>query len=201
MGMIIYPHEIYFGTFFERFNMRFGPSQPLQRLQPPRPPQPPQPSASPLWRSGGIDEIAALQRQFGIFRMGRPFLDSAALLGLGGLISSPARDRWLAYLEKMAGMESNDPTDDPRAKLNGDQWVVHNLIENLARSNPLPCFMRAHDGRDREPGFVTIEEGSPLFYLETVKFLIISLPMRPVATRPARRQLPKPRATSRRAVT
>jgi hypothetical protein len=160
MGAIIEPHEIYFGTFFERFNARFGPAMPDR------------PTA---WHSGGIAEIAALQRQFAIFREDRPFLESAALLGLGGPFSSPAKDRWLEYLTRLPHMGTD------QAGVNGDQRIVKALIANFGRDIPLPCFMRAYDGRTREPGLVVITEENPLFYLESVLFLTISLPMRPVA--------------------
>ena len=160
MGMIIAPHEIYFATFFERFNMRFGPAQP---------------GSGSVWQSGGIAEIAALQKEFEIFRPGRPFIESAALLGLGGLMSSPAKDRWLEYLARLPHMTSDDRDQ------NGDQRIVGALVTNLAAANPLPCFLQAHDGRQKEPGYVIVEEANPLFYLESVRFLTICLPMRPVA--------------------
>lgn len=158
MGMIIAPHEIYFGTFFDRFNDRFGPSEPKQ------------PS---VWNSGGIAEIAALQKEFEIFRRRRPFLDSAALLGLTGPASGPAKDRWLEYLSRLPKMDSD------KAGVSGDQRIVEALVENFRRDGPLPCFMRAYDGRTREPGLVLVTEEQPVFYLESVTFLTISLPMRP----------------------
>jgi hypothetical protein len=176
MGMIIEPHEIYFCTFFCRFNMRFGP---------------PMPSRGSVWQAGGIVEIAALQREFEIFREGRPFLESAALLGIGGLESSPAKDRWLEYLARLPQMGSD------RADMQGDQRVVGAIIENLGRESPLPCFMRAYDGRTREPGLVVITEEQPLFYLESVTFLTISLPMRPRQPRRSRTGQPRSRTGSR----
>jgi hypothetical protein len=169
--MIIEPHEIYFGTFFDRFNMRFGPAQPGGRS---------------LWQSGGIVEVTALQKEFGIFRAGRQFIESAALLGLGGFISSPARDRWLEYLAKLPQMDSDQPG------VKGDQRIVGAIIMNLASENPLPCLMRAYDGREREPGLVTVTDNdTPLFYLESVKFLTISLPMRPKGQARARPRGPR----------
>lgn len=176
MGMIIDPHEIYFGTFFGRFNMRFGP---------------PQGGGHPPWGGGGINEVAVLQKEFEIFRTGRPFLDSAALLGLGGLVSSPAKDRWLEYLARLPKMQSNDPN------ASGDEHIVASLLRNFTRRQPLPCYMQAVDGRLSEPGLVTVTETTPLFYLESVKFLTISLPMRPAT--PSKRAAPRaPRSTGRR---
>lgn len=160
MGMIIAPHEIYFGTFLSRFNDRFGPSAPGQRS---------------VWNSGGIVEIAALQKEFEIFRKGRPFRDSAAVLGLTGHFGGPAKDRWLEYLAKLPDMDSD------KEGVKGDPRIVDALIDNLERDNPLPCYMQAYDGRTREPGLVIITEESPVFFLESVTFLTISLPMRPEA--------------------
>ena len=173
MGMIVEPHEIYFGTFFERFNMRFGPAQVGGGRSP--------------WQSGGITEIVALQKEFEIFRMGREFIESAALLGLAGSISSPAKDRWLEYLAKLPRMKSDEPD------VSGDQRIVGALIQNLSGEHPLPCFMRAYDGRDSEPGLVTIADNdTPLFYLESVKFMTIALPMRPIGQTKARARTPRP---------
>ncbi len=181
MGMIIAPHEIYFGTFFDQFNDRFGPSAPRQ------------PS---VWSSGGIAEIAALQKEFEIFRKGRPFLDSAALLGLTGHFSGPAKDRWVEYLAKLPKMQSD------RDGISGDQRIVEALVENLRRDAPLPCYMRAYDGRTRGPGLVLVTEEQPVFYLESVTFVTISLPMRPEApkrsaTRPSRPRTGPRASTSR----
>lgn len=160
MGMIIEPHEIYLGTFFDRFNIRFGP---------------PMPARPSVWHAGGIVEVAALQREFEIFREGRRFLESAALLGLGGLAGGPAKDRWLEYLGRLPEMRSDRPD------VQGDQRIVRAIVENLRQDRPLPCFMQAYDGRTREPGLVLVAEQRPVFYLESVTFLTISLPMRPAA--------------------
>lgn len=158
MGMIIAPHEIYFGSFFERFNARFGPAQP---------------TSGSVWQAGGIAEIAVLQKQFGLFRPDRQFVESAALLGLTGAVNSPARDRWVEYLERLPNMVS-DVQDQ-----NGDQRIVSELIKNLSQDNPLPCYLEAHDGRLKEPGVVLVQTLHPVFYLESVRFLTIRLPMRP----------------------
>lgn len=158
MGVRVQFHEVYYGSFFEQFNMRFGPTETVQ---------------DPVWRSGGIAEIAALQRQFQVFRRDRPFVESAALLGLGGLISGPAKDRWIDYLHRLPTMQSDDP------KQNGDQRIVNALIENFEQTNPAPCFMQAHDGRLSEPGRVMVDHASPMFLFEPAHFLTIRLPMRP----------------------
>jgi hypothetical protein len=158
MGMMIEPHEIYLGSFFETFNLRFGPAQP---------------GGDTPWQSGGIMEVAALQKEFDIFKKGRRFLESAALLGLGGLLGGPAKDRWIEYLTRLPRMQSDTP------EMNGDERIVSAMIANLAEAQPMPCYMTAYDGRTREPGLVLVGSGTPLFYLSSVQFLTISLPMRP----------------------
>lgn len=160
MGARIDQHEIYFGSFFEMFNKRFGPSFPVD-----------DPST---WRAGGIAEIAALQTEFELFKHGRPFVKSAALLGLTGTSYGPPKDRWVYYLEKLPRMSSD------QAGVNGDHRIVTALMDNFKREGgPLPCLMQPHDGRRVAPGLVTVSVGRPLFYLESVEFLTISLPMRP----------------------
>ncbi len=159
MGERIRPHEIYLGSFFDRFNQRFGPAD-IYNL-------------TTAYHAGGIAEIAALQKQFTIFKPGRPFLESAALLGLGGTVSGPAKDRWIGYLAKLPKMQSDDPAQ------NGDERIVNALVANFRKRSPLPCFMQAYDGRTRQPGLVVVDEAMPLFYLAPTKFLVISLPMRP----------------------
>jgi hypothetical protein len=176
MGMIIEPHEVFFGSFLERFNMRFGPALP---------------AGQSVWHSGGIAEIAALQKEFEIFREGRPFLQSACLLGLTGPHGGPANDRWIEYLTRLPGMRSDIDG------VNGDQRIVRAIVEDLQRDTPLPCYMRVYDGRTREPGLVIVAEEHPLFYLESVTFLTISLPMRPVQPRAARAARPRPQAGTR----
>ena len=60
---------------------------------------------------------------------------------------------------------------------NGDQRIVNALIANLARPDPLPCYMTAHEMDDPEHGQVIVTENHrPLFYIEQ-DFLTISLPM------------------------
>jgi hypothetical protein len=176
MGLVIEPHEIYFGSFLERFNMRFGPALP---------------TGQSVWHSGGIAEIVALQKEFEIFRDGRPFLQSAALLGLTGPHGGPGKDRWLEYLLKLPRMESD------MGGVNGDQRIVRAIAENLRRDTQLPCFMRVYDGRTREPGLVTVAEEHPLFYLESVAFLTISLPVRPAQPTQAGTASPSPQTGTR----
>ena len=109
MGALIADHQIYIRSLLELFNVRFGPAQPavtpewLSHLKVKAPLQP--------WLSGGIDEIAALQKEFQIFRAGRPFLEGAALLGLTDALQSSAKEFWVRYLAKLPEMDSDNPAE------------------------------------------------------------------------------------------
>jgi hypothetical protein len=158
MGALVGGDDVYIGSLFELFNLRFGVEQEEDELA-----------------AGGITEIKALQEEFEIFRKGRKFVESAKLLGLGGLQNNRAKNRWfklLAWLSKV-------PSD--KAGESGDQRIVNALIKNFASSKPQPCFMKAHDSRDKN-GYglkvVVIESDHPIFYIER-PYLTISLPMAP----------------------
>ena len=98
---------------------------------------------------GGIDEMANLQDEFKIFKPKRPFSESAALLGLGGLHNARAKNRWLDLLRNLPD--------------NGDQKIADALVANFKRKQPLPCYMRAHDLRTKGENKVVIaESGDPL---------------------------------------
>jgi hypothetical protein len=160
MGAFMAEDDIYIGPLFELFNLRFGPEQKDLELT-----------------AGGVSEIKALQDEFEIFQEGRPFVESAKLLGLGGLHNNRAKNRWFRVLTWLAKVPSDQDGET------GDQRIVNALIQNFARKPskpPLPCFMKAHDARD--PGGyglrVVVREDNPVFYIERT-YLTISLPMAP----------------------
>ncbi len=159
MGVGVRPDDIYIFTFLDLFNLRFGPAE----------------ASRPGSRNyGGIAEMAALQREFQIFKEGRPFVTSAALLGLGGLLNNPAKNRWFEVLGELPKFASDRPEE------NGDQRIVNALIANFKKAHPLPCVMRAHDGRESGASRVFVAESdTPLFYFNQPQSLTISLPMRP----------------------
>jgi hypothetical protein len=126
--------------------------------------------------AGGIAEIAALQKEFAIFRQDRSFVASAGLLGLGGQENDRVKERWFELLGRLPRMKSDEPSE------NGDDRIVNALIANLEKDVPLPCYMKAHDGREEGRSRVIVtEEGRPLFYLNQ-RYLVISIPMRPDST-------------------
>jgi hypothetical protein len=157
MGALMAEDDIYIGPLFDLFNLRFGPEQRDLELT-----------------AGGVSEIKALQDEFEIFQEGRPFVESAKLLGLGGLHNNRAKNRWFSLLTWLAKVPSNEDGE------NGDVRIVNALIKNFARTPPLPCFMKAHDSRDPD-GYglqVVVREDKPIFYIERT-YLTISLPMAP----------------------
>jgi hypothetical protein len=177
--MLMKEDDIYIATFIDLFNLRFAPSQKPQARQaqaghpPPRQwdSQAPHDADPGDWPFGGIAEMAHLQREFRIFRSGRPFWQSAALLGVGGHTNARAKNRWLALLMWLGTCTSDKPNE------NGDQRIVNALVANLARPDPLPCYMTAHEMDDPQRGQVIVKENDrPLFYIEQ-DFLTISLPM------------------------
>jgi hypothetical protein len=157
MGALMAEDDIYIGPLFDLFNLRFGPEQKDIELT-----------------AGGVSEIKALQDEFEIFQEGRPFLESAKLLGLGGLNNNRAKNRWYSVLAWLAKVPSDQDGEM------GDQRIVNALIKNFARKSPLPCFMKAHDSRDTG-GYglqVVVREDNPVFYIERT-YLTISVPMAP----------------------
>lgn len=156
MGAFMKEDDLYIGSFLELFNLRFGLEQDERGL------------------FGGISEMAALQREFKIFQKGRAFVESAKLLGLGGLHNNRAKNRWLTLLANLSELPSDKKGE------NGDQRIVNALIANFAGKNPLPCFMKAHDARKARPGprVIVLEKDQPIFYIEKT-YLTISLPMKP----------------------
>ena len=155
MGALMAEDDIYIGPLFDLFNLRFGPEQKDHEHT-----------------AGGVSEIKALQDEFEIFQDGRPFVESAKLLGLGGLHNNRAKNRWFSLLTWLAKVPSDQDGET------GDERIVNALIKNFARKPPLPCFMKAHDSRGPDGLKVIVREDKPIFYIERT-YLAISLPMAP----------------------
>src|SRR5215471_2967162 len=115
MGAYLKEDDIYIGTFLDLFNLRFAPVPLSDEL----------PRESLF---GGIGEMIELQREFKIFRRGRRFSESAAILGLGGFYNARAKNRWFELLRRL-----------PR---NGDYQIADALVANFRKRTPLPCYMR-----------------------------------------------------------
>jgi hypothetical protein len=126
MGAFMKEDDIYIGSFLDLFNVRFGPTPPFDLADD---------DAKDL-AYGGITEMAALQQEFRIFRIDRPFSESAAVLGLGGIHNARAKNRWFRLLRNL-----------PQ---NGDQQIADALVAHFKKEPLLPCYMTEQIGRPEQ---------------------------------------------------
>jgi hypothetical protein len=162
MGRLMGDDDVLIPGLFDLLNARFSPTPPRSHNR----------ELDIDESYGGLDEMIALQREFQIFAPGRSFRSSAAIMNLGGFWSSRARNRWYKLLDDLVSYESN------YRGYNGDQAVVHAIIDDLRSRAPLPVLFRAHDSRKEARMVLVGSEKSPVFYIDT-EYLTISLPMRP----------------------
>jgi hypothetical protein len=158
MGALVGEDDVYIGSLFELFNLRFGVEQEEREFA-----------------AGGITEIGALQQEFKIFRKGRKFVESAKLLGLGGLQNNRAKNRWFKGVGLVVdGTVGQGGRKRRRAYRQRVDQEFHEL-------EPAAMFHEGHDSRDKN-GYglkvVVIESDDPIFYIER-PYLTISLPMAP----------------------
>jgi hypothetical protein len=157
MGEIMKEDDVYIGGLLDDLNIRFGPSQGGPRTE---------------W-FGGINEMARLQKEFELFKQGRSFRDSIAVLNIGGVRNARVRNRWLSLLNWLQRVGSNV------ADKSGDEAIVEALIGNLAGASPEPAYFTAHFSPNAAADKVTITRNDkPLLYMAQ-SFLTISIPMRP----------------------
>ena len=157
MGFFMKEHDIYIGTMLDELNLRFAPSQGKES------------------HFGGIDEMVALQKEFKIFKKGRSFSTSCAVLNLGAR-NNEVKNRWQNLLGNLPKHDSN-----VRGQ-NGDAAIVAAIMKNLASKTPLPIFFTSHDMRGtKENTEVKITAKTrPIHYLEQ-DYLSVSLPMQPIS--------------------
>lgn len=155
MGAFMKDHDIYIGTMLDELNLRFAPSQGRGT------------------HFGGIEEMAALQKEFKIFKKGRAFETSCAALNLGSR-NNEAKTLWHSLLRNLCKHPSSKGNE------HGDSAIVGALIRNLASPMPLPVYFTSHDMRgDATNVEVKITPKSrPLHYMEQ-DYMTISLPMQP----------------------
>lgn len=157
MGYFMAYADILIPSALEQLNLRFAPAQPDvagERLY------------------GGIDEMLEIQKEFGIFKKGRPLQQSMRALNLLPT-NNAVRQRWLTLVEKLGKHPSS------REGENGNEAIVNALLDNFASAKPLPVYFTSHDmqGKGAASSPVMITHGArPLHYLE-VDYLVISLPM------------------------
>lgn len=169
MGQFMKDHDIYIGTMLEDLNLRFAPSQGSKTY------------------FGGIEEMVALQKEFKIFKKGRSFETSCALLNLGAR-NNELKELWKSLLRNLCKHPSS------KGHEHGDIAIVSALIKNLASSTPLPVYFTSHDMRgDASNVEVKITPKSrPLHYMEQ-DYMTISLPMQPAsaAKKPSVKKAPR----------
>ena len=171
MGWFMQKHDIYVGSILDELNLRFAPSQGSELLY------------------GGVEEMVALQKEFKIFKEGRSFEASSAVLNIGSR-NAEAKNGWLKYLGSLHQHPSN------KGSKNGDVAIVQALKKNLASKAPLPVFFTSHDLQENEMVKIT-EKGRPVHYLEQ-DYLVISLPMQSLqAARASIRAKAKARSTAK----
>ena len=157
MGFFMSYADILIPDLLNQLNLRFAPQQPNvadERLY------------------GGIEEMAEIQKEFRIFKKGRPLHRSMRALNLSPA-DNAVRQRWLRLIERLADHPSN------RNGENGSEAIVNALLENFASSKPLPVYLTSHDmqGKPVQESRVLVTHGArPVHYLE-VDYLVISLPM------------------------
>jgi len=155
MGFFMKHNDILIGSMLDELNVRFAPPQGKEKTY------------------GGIEEMAALQKEFVIFKKGRSFATSVSVLNMGAW-NNDAKNHWHDLLGNLHRHKSN------RGKLNGDEAIVDALVKNLKAKKPLPVYFTSHDmrrGGDSEKVLIT-ENERPVFYIER-DYLVISLPMKP----------------------
>ena len=153
MGWYMQKHDLYIGSILEELNLRFAPGLGSDEL------------------FGGVEEMVALQKEFEIFKEGRSFRASAALMNVCAR-NNETKNKWLAYLGSLAKHPSN------LDGLTGDAAIVRALVRNLSSASPLPVYFTSHDLQENEQVQV-IETARPIHYLEQ-DYLVISFPMQSV---------------------
>lgn len=154
MGMRLKEHDIYVGSLQEQLNLRFAPALGGKET------------------FGGLDEMVALQKEFGVFKEGRRFSSSIAVLNLVGAANHETKNRFYDYLASLRGMKSNI------AGQSGDVAIVKALVRNLSARKPLPVYFELHDmNASKENNRVIVtDKAKPLFYMKQ-DYLVISLPL------------------------
>lgn len=164
MGTFMREHDIYVEDLLGQMNVRFGPSSGKKSL------------------FGGIAEMAALQKEFDLFKPGRPFGTSVAVLNIGAA-NVDARNRLLSYFGHLAEYDSNV------AKKNGDEAIVAALLENFAQKKPAPVYFTYHDMRAAKGNTRVLVNAKtrPVTFFK-LDYLTVSFPTREAGEGPRRKK-------------
>lgn len=158
MGFFMKEHDVHVENLLGELNVRFGPTPDRKS------------------HFGGIAEMAALQKEFKIFKKGRPFKTSVSVLNVGAG-NAEARNRLLEYFGNLSKHDSNV------AGQNGDVAIVNALARNLAARNPLPVYFTYHDMRAAKGNtrVLITDKTRPVPYFPH-DYLTISLPTKAYGT-------------------
>ncbi len=152
MGFFMKEHDIHVGSLLDQLNVRFGPTPDKKT------------------HFGGLDEMVALQKEFKIFKKGRSFKNSVAVLNIGAS-NAEAKNRMHDYFTNLSKHDSNV------AGQSGDVAIVNAMVRNLASKNPLPVYFTFHDMR-AEKGNTRVlikDKDRPVAYFNQ-DYLTVSLP-------------------------
>lgn len=152
MGLFMKEHDVHVENLLGELNVRFAPTPDKKH------------------HYGGIAEMAALQKEFKIFKKGRPFRTSVSALNIGAF-NAEARNRLLEYFGNLAKHDSNVTGQ------NGDVAIVNALVRNLAAKTPLPVYFTYHDMRAAKGNtrVLITDKSRPVPYFQQ-DYLTISLP-------------------------
>jgi hypothetical protein len=157
MGFFMKEHDVHVENLLGELNVRFAPTPDKKH------------------HYGGIAEMAALQKEFKIFKKGRSFKTSVSALNIGAF-NAEARNRLLEYFGNLGKHDSSVPGQ------NGDVAIVNALVKNLASSNPLPVYFTYHDMRAAKGNtrVLITDKSRPVPYFQQ-DYLTISLPTKAFA--------------------
>ncbi len=152
MGYFMKEHDIHVGSLLDQLNVRFGPTPDKKT------------------HFGGIDEMVALQKEFKIFKKGRSFKTSVAVLNIGAS-NAEAKNRMHDYFANLSNHDSNV------AGQNGDVAIVNAMARNLSSKTPLPVYFTFHDMRAEKGNTRVLITGNdrPVAYFNQ-DYLTVSLP-------------------------
>ena len=152
MGDFLKEHDIHVESFANQVNLRFAPSQGLRT------------------HHGGIEELAELQKEFKIFKKGRPLRTSMAVLNIGGTAGNDAKNRLYDYFDSLRKHGSN-----VKGK-NGEEAVVDAIIKNFAAKTLLPVYFKYHDmAGEHGADVVVTPKARPVSYFEQ-DYMVLSFP-------------------------
>jgi len=173
MGFFMKEHDVHVENLLGELNVRFGPTPDKKS------------------HYGGIAELVELQKEFKIFKTGRSFRNSVAVLNVGAT-NAEARNRMLEYFGNLSKHDSNV------AGKNGDQAIVAALVKNLAAKTPLPVYFTYHDMRAAKGNtrVLITDKSRPIPYFAH-DYLTISIPTKARTAEkkaPAKAPAKKPKA-------